>query len=131
MIFLDTDILSYFFGGNTVIRDKLHEYIKSGEQAVLTAINVYEIMKGLRYRNDASKRRLFAGFLRHVTVFTLDNPAIDEAANIYADLRKKGTSIGDADILIAAIVISNSGMLVSNNTKHYQHIKNLRLMNWL
>jgi hypothetical protein len=27
MIFLDTDILSYFFGGNIAIRDKLHEHI--------------------------------------------------------------------------------------------------------
>jgi tRNA(fMet)-specific endonuclease VapC len=131
MIFLDTDILSYFFGGNIAIRDKLHEHIKNGEQVALTAINVYEVLKGLKYRDDASKENLFAGFLRHVTVFTLNDSAIDEAANIFAGLRKSGTPIGDADILIAAIVISNDGLLVSNNTKHYQKIKKLRLMNWL
>jgi tRNA(fMet)-specific endonuclease VapC len=131
MIFLDTDILSYFFCGNLAIRDRLHDYIKNGGQAALTAINVYEILKGLKYRNDASKGKLFAEFLRYITVFTIDGPTIDEAANIYADLRKNGRPIGDADVLIAAIVISNNGMLVSNNTKHYQHIKNLHLMNWL
>jgi tRNA(fMet)-specific endonuclease VapC len=131
MIFLDTDILSYFFGGNLAIRDKLHEHVKNGEQAVLTSINVYEVLKGLKHKNDASKGKLFAEFLRHVTVFTLDAPAIDEAANIYADLRKNGKPIGDADILIAAIVVSNNGILVSNNTNHYRHIKNLRLTNWL
>jgi tRNA(fMet)-specific endonuclease VapC len=131
MIFLDTDILSYFFCGNLAIRDKLQEHIQKGEQAALTAINVYEVLKGLKYRGDASKEKSFAEFLRYVTVFTLDGPATHEAADIYAGLRKNGRPIGDADILIAAIVISNDGVLVSNNTKHYQHIKNLRLTNWL
>jgi tRNA(fMet)-specific endonuclease VapC len=40
-------------------------------------------------------------------------------------------AIGDADILIAAIVIRNEGTLVSNNTKHYEGIKQLKLINWI
>jgi tRNA(fMet)-specific endonuclease VapC len=56
---------------------------------------------------------------------------VEEASNIYAYLRKNGSPCGDADILIAAIVISNDGLLVSNNTKHYISIKNLRLVNWI
>ena len=54
-----------------------------------------------------------------------------EAADIYSNLRKKGKSIGDADILIAAFVIKNNGTLISNNTKHYDDIPNLNLNNWL
>ncbi|MDR3076582.1 MAG: hypothetical protein LBU26_04705, partial [Synergistaceae bacterium] len=61
----------------------------------------------------------------------LDAFAVEEASNIYAYLRKNGSPCGDADILIAAIVISNDGLLVSNNTKHYISIKNLRLVNWI
>jgi len=49
---------------------------------------------------------------------------------LYSNLRKAGKTIGDADILIAAIVIKNEGTLVSSNTKHYQNIKQLKLINW-
>ena len=131
MIFLDTDILSYFFAGNTRIRDHLQENIKRGEGIGMTSINVYEVLKGLRYKNNLSKEKQFMNFLRGIVVFTLDNAALVEAADIYATLKKSGKPTGDADILIAAIVIINDGLLVSNNTKHYEHIKNLRLANWV
>jgi hypothetical protein len=38
--------------------------------------------------------------------------------------------IGDADILIAAIVKNNGGTLISNNIKHYQFVMGLNLTNW-
>jgi len=131
MIFLDTDILSYFFAGNTLIRDLLRENIKKGESISMTSINVYEVLKGLRYRNNLSKEKQFRNFLRGIVVFTLDNSALVEAADIYAESKRSGKPFGDADILIAAIVIANDGLLVTNNTKHYEHIKNLRLVNWI
>ena len=131
MIFLDTDILSYFFAGNDQIRDNLRDNIEKGKQIAVTSINVYEVLKGLKYRNNLSKEKQFISFLKSIVVFTLDDTAITEAADIYAKLRKNGNPAGDADILIAAIVISNNGVLVSNNTRHYTHIQNLRLINWL
>ena len=131
MIFLDTDILSFFFAGNIKIRDQLGENVEKGEQIAMTSVNVYEVLKGLKHRNNISKEKQFMAFLESIVVFTLDSAAITEAADIYADLRKSGNSIGDADILIAAIVISNNGILVSNNTRHYTHINNLRLINWM
>lgn len=131
MIFLDTDILSYFFAGNTRIRDNIQESIKRGERISITSINVYEVLKGLKYRNNLSKEKQFINFLRGIVIFTLDHAALIEAADIYAESKKNGKPANDADILIAAIVISNDGLLISNNTKHYGHIRNLRLANWL
>ena len=130
MIFLDTDILSYFFAGNGQIRDHLRDSIEKGEQIAMTSVNIYEVLKGLKHRNNLSQEKQFMDFLRSIVVFTLDSAAITEAADIYAESRKSGTPVGDADILIAAIVISNNGILVSNNTRHYTHIRNLRLINW-
>jgi predicted nucleic acid-binding protein len=34
-------------------------------------------------------------------------------------------------VFIAAIVIKNNGTLISNNTKHYEYIEQLNLINWL
>ena len=63
-------------------------------------------LKGLKHKNNISKEKQFMTFLKSVAVFTLDSDAITEAAGIYAETRKNGTPVGDADILIAAIVIS-------------------------
>jgi predicted nucleic acid-binding protein len=66
-----------------------------------------------------------------VAVFSIDDDVINIASDLYAQLRKKGVTIGDADIFIAAIVIKNKGILVTNNIKHYENIEQLNLINWL
>jgi tRNA(fMet)-specific endonuclease VapC len=130
MTFLDTNILSYYFSGNIKIREKILESLNKNEQICLTAINVYEILKGFRWRKNKRKEEIFKEFLKKVTVFTVDDEAINTASDIYADLRRSGKTVGDADILIAAIVISNEGILITNNMKHYEDINQLKLDNW-
>jgi len=131
MIFLDTDILSYYFSGNMQIRDKMKNVISDGIQICLTSINVYEILKGLRYNNNEKIEKSFNGFISNITVYSLDDEATHKAAEIYAALRKSGKPLGDADILIASIVIVNFGKLITNNVKHYQNISGLQFENWL
>src|SRR5215510_7929835 len=121
MIFLDSDILSYYFSAETKIHDKIKETINSGEKIALTVINVYEIMKGYKWKQNKNKEKLFNKFLETVPMFTMNENVISLAAEIYAELRENGVTIGDADILIAAIVIDNDGTLISNNNKHYKN----------
>ncbi len=42
----------------------------------------------------------------------------------------KGIRIEDMDLLIAATAIYNDMTLVTNNTKHFEHILDLKLENW-
>jgi tRNA(fMet)-specific endonuclease VapC len=131
MIFLDSDILSYYFSGNTKIRDKILELLENDEKIALTAINVYELLKGFRWRKNINKEKQFKEFLENIIVFSIDDDVLDLAANIYAELRENGKTVGDADIFIASIVLKNNGKLVSNNIKHYKDISKLSLLNWL
>lgn len=77
------------------------------------------------------KETMFKNFLETVPVFTIDDDVTKLAADIYADLRKKGKITGDADILIAAIIIKNNGKFVTNNMEHFVNIGELNLVNWL
>jgi tRNA(fMet)-specific endonuclease VapC len=131
MIFLDTNIISYYFGANEKIKKRILEAIDSNVALCTTIINVYEIQKGLRWKNNRKKENQFKEFLEFIDVFTIDDDVINIASDLYANLRKKGKTIGDADILIAAIVIKNNGILISNNIKHYEDIEQLNLINWL
>ena len=131
MIFLDTDIISYYFDANVKVKEKLLEIIDNGEDICTTVINTYEILKGFKWKNNKKKRDQFKEFLEDVIVYTIDNEVINTASDLYANLRKNGKTTGDADILIAAIVIKNKGTLISNNTKHYESMDGLILENWL
>jgi tRNA(fMet)-specific endonuclease VapC len=48
-----------------------------------------------------------------------------------ADLKQQGNIILDADIMIAAIALSNRLTLVTNNEKHFIRIPDLSLENWV
>ncbi len=57
-----------------------------------------------------------------------------EAAYVYGQIRsaleKKGTLIGPMDMLIAAHAIAFDAILVTNNTREFRRIKDLKLANW-
>ena len=56
--------------------------------------------------------------------------ALEVAARTYANLRKKGKTIGDADIMIAAFCVVNDYTLVTANIKHFTDIDGLQLVDW-
>jgi predicted nucleic acid-binding protein len=114
-----------------MVKEKMLEAIDSDEEICTTVINIYEILKGFRWKNNKKKENQFREFLEDIDIFTIDDKVINIASDLYATLRKKGKTIGDADIFIAAIVIKNNGILISNNTKHYEGIEQLNLTNWL
>jgi tRNA(fMet)-specific endonuclease VapC len=60
----------------------------------------------------------------------LTDDVILQAADIYADLYKRGELIADADILIAASALANSLGVVTNNERHFRRISGLHVENW-
>ena len=56
--------------------------------------------------------------------------AWERAAEIYAYRLKIGKPLEDADILTAAFCIVGGCILVTNNTKHFDVIDGLQLVNW-
>ena len=131
MIFLDTDILSYHFKSNENVTNRMLESVEQGNQLCITVINAYEVLKGLRSRNNQRIEKGFNFLINRLKMYSLDENVINLAADIYAELQKKGKKIGDSDILIAAIVIANNGILITNNLKHFDCIERLKMENWI
>jgi predicted nucleic acid-binding protein len=50
---------------------------------------------------------------------------------LFLDLEQKGKPIGMAYSMIASIAMSNGLVLVTDNLKHFNRIKGLKLENWL
>ena len=131
MIFLDTNIISYYLNGDKAVTKEILNLFDEDINICITAVNVYEVLKGFRWKKNKQFENKFNALLNHLQVYTIDDTAIDIASKLYAILRKKGISIGDADILIAAIVVANNGTLVTNNIKHFENIEQLKVVNWV
>jgi len=67
---------------------------------------------------------------RYQILFVDDIEIIEKACEIHADLKRKGTPIQDADILIAATAIARGLILVSNDSD-MSRVEGLTLENWL
>ena len=127
---LDTDILSEFLRGNKKVLDKVDEHLKEHGYVSLSIITYYEILNGLLYKDAKKQLARFENFVKLNKVIPMTIRTAKVAATIQADLRKKGTVIGHTDTLIAGIAIASKLQLITNNTKHFQRIKGLRISNW-
>ena len=127
---IDTDILSEFLRGNSKVIERVDEHLKEYGFISLSIITYYEILNGLLYKDARKQLSKFEDFVELNKVIPLTKRMAKIAANIQADLRKKGTEIGHTDTLIAGIAIANELQLVTNNTDHFMRNKGLEIANW-
>jgi len=127
---LDTNIISFIIKGNEAVRERYFEVASTGIHCVIPLMVYYEVKRGLMANNAGNRLRSFENIC---TAFGIDNltPAdMDVAADIYAERKTLGKLIDDGDLLIAAQCISRGYVLVTNNTKHFQDITRLKIVDW-
>ena len=128
---LDTNIITALMKNDEKVWTKLDEKIFRGEEVFISGINYYEIKRGLLAVNAAKKLNSFDRFCKKFGILFLDDQEIfDTASKIYADLKRKGRLISDADILIAALAITRDVILVSDDSD-FSEIGDVSLENWL
>jgi predicted nucleic acid-binding protein len=128
---IDTDVLSEFLRGNSKVVENAAEYLQSHYAINFSIITYYEILNGLLYKDAKKQLKKFTDFADLNKILPLTISATREAAEIYANLKKKGQPIGHTDCLIAGIALTNEFQLVTNNTDHFKRVKGLELVNWL
>ena len=129
--FLDTDICIYFLKGtypNVLKNIQKHHPDEIKIAAIVKAELLYGALKSRKVDENIEK----------VTKFLLPFEIVgfsDRSTNYYAEnragLEKKGNSIGPNDLILASIVQSNDGILITNNKREFKRVKNLKLENWV
>ena len=127
---IDTDILSYYFKGDSKVIERFREYLKEFDQINISIITYYEIEGGLQYKNAERQIRDFEEFINNNNIIHISEESARLSGGIYADLRKRGITIGTSDALIAGIAIENGLTLVTNNEKHFESIQGLKIVSW-
>ena len=127
---IDTDILSMFFRGSRNVKANFATYLSEYDEISFSIVSYYEIISGLKHRDAHRQMDSFIEFSSLNNILPLTIESTTKSAEIYADLRKKGTPVDDIDLLIAGIALENNLVVVTNNVNHFDRIDGLTVENW-
>jgi len=100
------------------------------ENCYISEITLAELKFGVENSERKSKNKFALDiFLNGITIIPIYN-SLDFYASEKARLRKKGNTVDDFDLLIGASAVSNDMILVTNNIKHFKHIKKIEIQDW-
>ena len=128
--YLDTNICIYFLKGmNENIRRILLE--KHPDEIKICSIVQAELLYGAEksIKKEENLKNI-EEFLFPFQIVPFGEKESNSYAKIRAELEKEGRIIGPNDLLIASTVLENDGILITNNVKEFERVKNLRIQNW-
>ena len=127
---LDTDISSYIMKrSNDAVLKKLHTVPVS--DVCISAITKSELSYGVEVSpRKQQNQTALEEYLRYVEVLDYPAQAAPDYAQIRATLKAAGTLIGANDLFIAAHARVLGLTLVTNNTREFSRVPNLKIENW-
>jgi len=125
----DTNIITAWLKLNENVMEKVEAVACDGNKIFISSISYYETKRGLLATFATTKMERFERLLQKYDLIGIDN-VLDEASEIYANLKRRGELLPDADIFIAAIAKAYDLILVTND-KHFERIEGLKQENWL
>ncbi|MFH1051821.1 MAG: PIN domain-containing protein [bacterium] len=127
---LDTNTIIYWWKNNENIEKKV---IEAGFDNIYISFTVaselfFGAYNSVKVENNLNK---IFNFLEKITVIESNINISHRFGKIKSELKKSGKMIDDADIFIASTALEYDFTLVTNNTKHFNNIENLKLVNWV
>ncbi|MCL2411734.1 MAG: PIN domain-containing protein [Treponema sp.] len=126
---LDTNIISYYLKGNSKVQDKVDNEAENCN-ILIPPFVYFEIKKWLMSTKSKNKLQAFEKLFEEHGIDSINKGILDLALSIYIKLRKTGITVDDGDLLIAAYCIQNNYILVTNNSRHFEKIENIQVVNW-
>ena len=129
MYLLDTNTLIYFFKGMGHVAGNM--FAHSPQDIFVPSIVVYELEVGIAKSNNPEKRASQLGLLlEQIQIVDFSAKEAKASALIRATLEKLGTPIGPIDTLIAGCAKANNMILVTANTKEFERVQGMSMVNW-
>lgn len=126
---LDTDTCIYWLRDRYSIREKVKQV--GWDEISICVITVAELYFGAYNSNRVTENLERAEiFIQELPVLPLTDAVFRRFGELKAQFRRVGQPIADFDLLIASVALTESKILVTNNTRHYDRITELQLENW-
>jgi tRNA(fMet)-specific endonuclease VapC len=130
MYLLDTNICIFAIKKKSQkVIDRIAGNLSEG--IFISSLTIAEMEYGISNSMYPEKNRM--SLLEFISIFDILNFTEPDAipyGMLKADLKSSGQLIGPIDMLIASQAISNNLTLVTNNTKEFCRVKDLKLVDW-
>jgi predicted nucleic acid-binding protein len=127
---LDTNIISYILKNDVTVIDRYRLTANQENEFIMPPIVYFEVKRWLLEHGAKNKQTKFDEMCETIPLGNLNKKVWDVATTLYVQTRKKGNPMSDADLIIAAFCLVNDYTLVTNNTRHFESIDGLTLINW-
>ena len=123
-VVLDTTVLIDYLRGRAVV-DRVTMLRRRGDEALTTAINVEEVVRGLRPDEEAAAGVLFDG----LGIVPLGRSEGRQAGQWRRSFARRGVTLSQADCLIAAAAHAVAAVLATGNPAHFP-MSGITLEHW-
>ncbi len=126
---LDTNTASYVIKSVPTVRR--HLLAVPGYEMCISVITQAELLFGIvRKPQEQDFKNLVREFLLSTNILAWDEGAAHQYAHLRAELERKGKSMSNMDMLIAAHALA-AGVTLVTNDQSFRHIDQLPLTNWV
>lgn len=129
MIFLDTNIVVAYLNGHESVVSQVVDHI---DDIALSTLVIAELDYGAKASQQSDKN--LTGLYRFVDliqVVPFDLSCARVLGTVKIELRKIGKPTGEVDAMIAAVALAHHAELVTHNTRHFEQIENLKIVDWI
>ena len=130
MFLLDSNVCIQYINGTSesVVRNMVSQPWKNlAVCSVVRAELLFGARRSLRVEENLLRYRKFLDPLHS---FPFDDNCAEEYSRVRSELSRQGSLIGPNDLLIASIALAHDATLVTNNTREFKRVQNLRLEDW-
>jgi len=128
---LDTNIISALMRKDPKAFARAESYRGKYPRLTISLMTHFEVLRGLLAIEATQKLANYQLFHARNKVLPMTEVVMTRAADIYADLHRRGQLIPDADIIIAATALEYGLVLETNNRAAFSRIPGLTIENWL
>jgi tRNA(fMet)-specific endonuclease VapC len=110
-----------------------HRFVQYSGRLYTSTVPLAELYDWANSRSDpAPIHAAIQSLLKYeVALIPFDADCAEEFGRLRVDLRRQGIAVDNMDLLIGATALVYDLTVVTHNTRHFQHIPNLRLEDWL
>jgi tRNA(fMet)-specific endonuclease VapC len=126
---LDTNILSGLLRSEPGLVARIDQAAADQAEFLLCPLVFYEIVRGLHHRDAKMQLQLFLEYVKGFTWDDFNQADWQQAASLWADLRRQGRQISDADLLIGVYALQRQAAIITDNQKDFENL-GVTIENW-
>jgi len=129
---LDTNVVFRYLKNELPSVKNVDDALFANHKLIVPKIVDYEVCRGFKLMHTPSQRKeqVYKLLTQRCPVAEMDTNVWERATDVYKELYRKGFTVGELDILIAAFCLSRDLILVTNNTKDFVNIDGLIIVDW-